>query len=460
MERQSNDRLATLLAESGWSHAGLAKRVDDECRRRGFPRSYTATSAANWLSGMVPIEPVPHVLAQLFTERLGRPITLDELGYEEAIPLDLGLVWGATTRATVATVAELWRVDMQRRAVLLGSAWIATVFATPTREWLLDWREDDTAHTGNRRVGAAEVDVVWSMCDAFDIADRRLGGGYGRTTLVHYVNQVVLPLLEGTYSETMGRSLLAATARLCDLAGFMAFDSGAQALGQRYYVQALRLAQASRDRALGAHVLGDMAMQAHYVGNPGEASALARAGQRAAEQSGSYSTLARCCAMESRAHARQGDDRQCGRAMTRAEQALERVQAEDEPPWIRFFNATALHAEFAYAAADLGRSDDVRAFAPAVLADSDEMERRRMLVTATLASSYLTSPHRGSATVDVDRACATLVEAVPLVQILTSKRCVEAVNQVRRQLVPYRDQEPVRELESTFGPLIRAAQRP
>jgi hypothetical protein len=102
----------------------------------------------------------------------------------------------------------------------------------------------------------------------------------------------------------------------------------------------------------------------------------------------------------------------------------------------------------------------VRAFAPAVLADSDEMERRRMLVTATLASSYLTSPHRGSATVDVDRACATLVEAVPLVQILTSKRCVEAVNQVRRQLVPYRDQEPVRELESTFGPLIRAAQRP
>jgi hypothetical protein len=312
---------------------------------------------------------------------------------------------------------------MQRRAVLLGSAWIATVFATPTREWLLDWREDDTAHTGNRRVGAAEVDVVWSMCDAFDIADRRLGGGYGRTTLVHYVNQVVLPLLEGTYSETMGRSLLAATARLCDLAGFIAFDSGAQGLGQRYYVQA-------------------------------------RAGQRAAEQSGSYSTLARCCAMESRAHARQGDDRQCGRAMTRAEQALERVQAEDEPPWIRFFNATALHAEFAYAAADLGRSDDVRAFAPAVLADSDEMERRRMLVAATLASSYLTSPHRGSATVDVDRACATLVEAVPLVQILTSNRCVEAVNQIRRQLVPYRDQEPVRELESTFGALFRAAQRP
>ncbi len=81
---------------------------------------------------------------------------------------------------------------MERRAAVLGSAWIATAFATPTREWLLDWCDDDAAHTGSRRVGAAEVDVVWSMCHAFAEADHRLGGGYARTTLVHYVNQVVL----------------------------------------------------------------------------------------------------------------------------------------------------------------------------------------------------------------------------------------------------------------------------
>ena len=126
MDRQPNDRLAAMLLEAGWSHAGLAKRINDVSKARGFPRSYTATSVANWLSGMVPTEPVPEVLAGLFTERLGRLITLRDLGYEEDVPTDLGLTWASTTRATVGTVAKLWRVDMERRAVLLGSAWIAT----------------------------------------------------------------------------------------------------------------------------------------------------------------------------------------------------------------------------------------------------------------------------------------------------------------------------------------------
>jgi hypothetical protein len=216
-----------------------------------------------------------------------RTVKPADLGWPEPVPLDLALTWEPTTRAAVGTVAELWRVDMERRSLLLGSAWIASAFATPTREWLLHWLEDDTAHVGNRRVGAAEVDAVWSICHTFDVADKRLGGGYARTTLVHYVNQVVLPLLEGTYSERVGRSLLAATARLCDLAGWTAYDPDAQGLGQRHYIQALRLAQASGDRAIGALILSDMAQQAHHLGNPAEACSLARSGQRAAEESGS-----------------------------------------------------------------------------------------------------------------------------------------------------------------------------
>jgi hypothetical protein len=455
--RLPNDRLAALLAETSWSNAGLARRVNDECRSRGVSRSYTPTSVANWLNGMVPAVPVPEVLAHLFAQRLGRPVTLADLGYAEDVPLDLGLAWEPTARATVGTVAKLWRVDMERRALLLGSAWLSTAFATPTREWLLDWATDDTSHTGGRRIGAPEVEVVWGMCHAFADADHRLGGGYARTTLIHYVNDVVLPMLDGTYSEQVGRLLLAATARLCDLAGFMAFDSGPghQGLAQRYYIQALRLAQASRDRALGAHVLADMAMQAHYVGNAPEAVSLARAGQRAALESGSYSSVARCSAMEARAHALAQDPGSCAQAMTRAEHALDRVQPDEEPFWIRFFTPEQLQAEFTYAAADLGHADEVETFARPVLDAAGEMERRRVLVTATLASSYLPAP--GACDGDVDQACATLSETLPLVQTLTTKRGVEAVNQVRRQLAPYRDRAPVRELEAAFQPLIGAA---
>ncbi len=80
-----------------------------------------------------------------------------------------------------------------------------------------------------------------------------------------------------------------------------------------------------------------------------------------------------------------------------------------------------------------------------------------MLVTATLASSYLEPATSGPAQLDVDQACATLHQTVSLVHVLTTKRGVAAVNQVRRQLAPYRDQEPVRELEAAFHPLIGAA---
>lgn len=457
MDRQPNGQLAAILAESGWSHAGFAKRVNDECRRRGSPRSYTATSAANWLSGMVPSAPVPDVLAYLFTERLGRGVDLHDLGYAEGLPSDLGLTWERTARTTVGTVARLWRSDMERRAVLLGSAWVATAFATPTREWLLDWLEDDTTHTGSRLVGAAEIEVVWSMCRAFADADQRLGGGYARSTLTHYVSQLVVPMLDGTYTDKIGRLLMAATARLCDLAGFMAFDSGAQGLGQRYYIQGLRLARASRDRALGAHILVDMAMQAQYLGNAVEACSLARAGQRAAKESGSYASVSRACAMEARAHARLGDHRRCAHAMVQAERALDRVQAEEEPFWIRFFTAAQLYAEFTYAALDQDRTGDVQRFAPAALGGSAEMERRRVLVTAALASSHLSAGGDGGGRSDVDEACAILEETLPLVRVLTSKRGVEAVNQVRRQLVPHRDHEAVQRLEAAFGPLIGAA---
>src|SRR3989440_355721 len=353
--RLPNDRLAALLAEAGWSNAGLARRVNDQCRSRGASRSYTPTSVANWMSGMVPAAPVPEILTHLFSEHLGRLITHADLAYAEDLSVDLGLAWEPTIRATVGTVAKLWRVDMERRAVLLASAWLGSAFATPTREWLIDWAMDETSHTGGRRIGTAEIDVVWSMCHTFADADHRLGGGYARTALIHYFNDVVLPMLDGTYTEDVGRLLLAAIGRLCDLAGFMAFDSGAQGLAQRYYIQALRLAQASRDRALGAHILADMAMQAHYVGHPTEAVSLARAGQRAALESGSYSSVARCSALEARAHALSGDGASCARAMIRSEQALDRVQYDQEPFWIRFFTGEQLQAEFTYAVADLGR---------------------------------------------------------------------------------------------------------
>ena len=49
------------------------------------------------------------------------------------------------------------------------------------------------------------------------------------------------------------------------------------ALAQRYFIQALGLAQAAGDRLLGASILDAMSHQATYTGRFGEAASLARA---------------------------------------------------------------------------------------------------------------------------------------------------------------------------------------
>jgi DNA-binding XRE family transcriptional regulator len=364
---------------------------------------------------------------------------------DEASTVDLGLTWPRTPEATVEVVVELWRSELERRAVLLSAAWVASAYAVPTREWLLNHQDEFRQNRAGRAVGRSDVDALWEMCTAFADADHRLGGGYARSTLLHYINEVVLPLLQGSYTDAIGRELMAATARLCDLCGFMNFDEGSQGLAQRYFIQALRLAQASGNRALGAHILADMSMQAHHLGDPAQALDLASAGYRTARGCGSLSTAARCAALEGRAHALRGDQRACAQACAVAERALVRAVPAEEPAWIRFFTADQMAAEMLYMAGDLGRHADVQRHAPVVLASSGGMQRRRVLCTTTFAASYL--PAEGNRGGDVDRACHLLGEVIPSLQSLKSARSVQRVNAVRRRLAPYASRPSVQELE-------------
>ncbi|MFI5717803.1 hypothetical protein [Nocardia sp. NPDC051750] len=69
------------------------------------------------------------------------------------------------------------------------------------------------------------------------------------------------------------------TAELTKLAGWAAYDLAEHGLAQRYLIQALRMARAAGDAALGAEILAAMSHQATYVGRPGDAVDLARAAQ-------------------------------------------------------------------------------------------------------------------------------------------------------------------------------------
>ncbi|MGH3811844.1 MAG: helix-turn-helix transcriptional regulator [Pseudonocardiaceae bacterium] len=369
---------------------------------------------------------------------------------------DLGLAWPATPEATVKVVGELWRADLDRRSILVSAAWVASAFAGPTREWLLNRQDEVAQGWADRHVGQDDIDALREMCATFTDVDQRLGGGYARSTLLHYVNQVVLPLLQGSYDDAIGRELMAATARLCDLCGYMSWDSGKQGLAQRYFIQALRLAQASGDRALGSHILVDMAQQAHSLGDASQALNLASTGL----DYGSPLTAARCAAWQGRVHALRGDQRACMQACSIAQRALDRAAPSGERLWFKFFTAEHMSYEMLRMASDLGRHDDVQRLAPEVLdsASSGGLARRRVLGTTALARSYLPSqdnPHS-----DIDRVCDLLSQVIPLLGSLRSTHSLEQVTSVRRALAPHAGRPSVQAVEERFRSTIPALSTP
>src|SRR5690606_32009537 len=97
-----------------------------------------------------------------------------------------------------------------------------------------------------------------------------------------------------------------AAAELAYLVGWMAYDDGRHGLAERYLIQALRLAKASENRVLGAHVLAGMSDQANALGRPSKALTLARSGQRDIHPDDSPACMTDLLILEARALAALG----------------------------------------------------------------------------------------------------------------------------------------------------------
>jgi len=374
-----------------------------------------------------------------------------EAGADDSPDADSGLVWASASRV-VQTATDLWRADVARHAVVRDAGWVGSAAIAPVDRWFDEAGTAVLAHSGPRHVGANDVAIMTDMAQVFADADHRLGGGLVRDTLVTYLHQVVDPTLRGSYDDQSGRALFSAAARLCDLAGFMSFDTARQGLGQRYYVQGLRLAKQAGERVLGAHILSDMSMQAHYLHSPIIAQQLAEAGHRTAVSAGSMSTAARCSALLARAHALAGEVGACAAALNRAERELDRTRSDGEPEWIKFFSAEQLSAESLYAAHDLGNTSEVLRHSKQVLDRPAGMHRRRVLVASTLAGSLLPRPDTTSVEpgCDIDEACQVLADALPAMKGLTSARGLAAVNKVRQRLARYAGRAAVQEFENQY----------
>ncbi|PZG38802.1 hypothetical protein C1I98_24280 [Spongiactinospora gelatinilytica] len=440
MEREPNRVLQRLIAESGFSHKGLARHLNDLGTARGLAGlKYDHSSVLRWLGGQRPRDPVPGLLAEIFAARLGRAMTSEDLGMPAVCTsLDLGQEFSLSWREGVATVTALWRADVERRRFLVESTFAVGAGSAGALRWLTHPADGRPAGMGGRAVGAADIASVREVTRAFGELDNRFGGGRVRAAVVKYLDSAVTPLLkDGSYGEATGRELASAVAELTRLAGWMAYDLEQHGLAQRYLIQALRLARDAEDHGLGGEILAGLGHQAVYIGRPGHALDLARAAQLAARRAGLGTLLAEGHVLEAHAHALAGDRAACGSSLNNAEKAFDRRSPGTEPEWLAYFDEAYLAAKFAHCFRELGDGPQTVRHARRSLEMDDRYVRGKMFNLSLLSAGLVDCG-------DVEQACAVAQSALDLADGLTSTRTRTYMADVRKRLTPYDDTPAVK----------------
>ncbi|MFH8614870.1 transcriptional regulator [Streptomyces sp. NPDC017979] len=442
--RQPNERLQALIQEAGCSNAGLARRVNMVGAERGLDLRYDKTSVARWLRGQQPRGRAPGIIAEALGRKLGRTVTIDEIGMANGKNLasGVGLQFSPTVLGAIEQVSELWRSDVGRRDFLSGASVAASALVEPSRDWLITGADAQVARSAGARVGTSDVEAVRAMTTALTELDHRFGSGHIRPVVVHYLNSVVSGLLSGSYRESVGRQLFAAVARLTELAGYMAVDTGQPGLAQRYYIQALRLAQAADDRGYGGYVLAaSMSHLAAQLGNPREIAQLARAAQEGARGQVTPRAQALFYAAEARGHALLGDARTCHSVAGKALAAMERTDPKegDDPEWIAHFDEAYLADELAHCYRDLGQAEAAAHHASSALDGHPEGRARRRAIGFVLLATAQVQQR------EVEQACHTGTRALELMGTLRSSRGAEYLDDLQQRLEPYASEPSVRE---------------
>jgi hypothetical protein len=315
--------------------------------------------------------------------------------------------------------------------MVAGTALATSAWNDAALRWLVgtDYQPDG-GMAGGVRIGMADVDRFRATVQMFVQLDDRFGGGHAREALIQYLRVDGERLLRGRYTEGVGRALFSATAEATLLAAWMSYDSmPGSALAQRYFIQALALAQAGNDRLLGASVLDAMSHQATYIGRFAEAANLARAAATGTQGVATATLTSHFHTMEARALARLGDARGCDRALAEAVREFERRNPEDDPAWIQYFDESELSAEFGHCLRDLGRAPDAAEYASRSLVAVDgTFMRSDFFVTMVLADAHL-------ATGELYQACDVALRALTEGEQIRSARCVNYLREFRQRLV-------------------------
>ncbi|GGT29678.1 transcriptional repressor NsdA [Streptomyces chromofuscus] len=431
-EKRPNELLGSWFVRSGWSKGELARQVNRRARQLGANHISTDTSRVRrWLDGENPREPIPRILSELFSERFGCVVSIEDLGLRTArqAPSATGVDLPWTGPQAVALLGEFSRSDlMLARRGFLGTSLALSAgpaLIEPMQRWLVPSPPGPRPEPGSvpssrarGRLSKPELDLLESTTVMFRQWDAQCGGGLRRKAVVGQLHEVA-DLLQEPQPEDTTRKLFKVAAELAELAGWMSYDVGLQPTAQKYFVLALHAAKEAGDRPLGSYVLSSMSRQMIHLGRPEDALELIHLAQYGSRDCASPRTQSMLYAMEARAYANMGQPGKCKRAVRMAEDTFGEADDWDEPDpdWIRFFSEAELYAENSHSFRDLayvaGRSPTYASMAEPLMrravelfADDSEHQRSYALNLIGMATVHLLQREPEQSAAFAERAMA------------------------------------------------------
>nr|WP_033215131.1 hypothetical protein [Kitasatospora phosalacinea] len=375
-EKQPNEKLGSWFARSGWSKGELARQVNRRARQIGAHHVSTDTSRVRrWLDGEQPREPIPKIMSELFSERFGSVVSVEDLGLRAVVQVTtvgsgVDLPW--SPQQTVQAISEYSRSDlMLNRRGFLGTSLALTAGAAliePMQRWLTPGPNGAptpilaAANGGEHftgRLSEPEMQLLEQTTEMFRKWDAQNGGGLRRKAVVGQLHEVT-DLLQESYPEAITKRLFRITAELAHLAGFMSYDVGMHPSAQKYYVLALHAAKEAGDRPFGAHVLTDMSRQMIHLNRGEDALELIHLAQYGSRDTATARQQSLLYAMEARAYSNIGELNRCARAVRLSEDTFSDIKESNEetPNWLKFFSYAELCAENGHSYRDLAYTSD------------------------------------------------------------------------------------------------------
>ncbi|MBT2384008.1 hypothetical protein J7E86_10495 [Streptomyces sp. ISL-11] len=447
--------MGSWFLRSGWSKGELARQVNRRARQLGAHHISTDTSRVRrWLDGEQPREPIPKILSELFSERFGCVVGVEDIGlrtaHQSPSVSGVDLPWAGTQ--TVELISEFSRSDLMlaRRGFLGASLALSAgpALIEPMQRWLAPGSAGRDLHEAlssagsprASRLSTPELDLLESTTVMFRQWDAQCGGGLRRKAVVGQLHEVT-DLLQEPQPGTTSKRLFKAAAELAQLAGWMSYDVGLHPTAQKYFVLALHAAKEAGDRPLGSFILSSMSRQMIHLGRPDDALELIHLGQYGSRETATSRTQAMLYAVEARAYANMGQPAKCKRAVNMAEDCFsDCVGGDGDPDWIRFFSEAELNAENAHSYRDLayvaGRSPTYASLA------RPKMERAVELFEKD------DEHHRSYALNLIGMATVHLMEREPEQSAALAGKALRIAKQVRSERVNNR-------LRKTVGTAVR-----